>query len=168
MSLHPRTAELFDGGRMKERSELTMRQRIYQCLAIGHWIADQDHAATATDVIMSLVEEDNRGNGNWTWAIHEPSGGRPSFVMHSTADDYGIEFYFGGRPELETALAMRLVLCADICAGLNPAGIPLLIQEVEKVVAAMRHALGTYHDPTNILPTLETALRGVKPLDSAP
>lgn len=56
----------------------------------------------------------------------------------------------------------RITSCVNALANLNPAGITNLVSEVERVVAVMRAELGTYHDPTNILPTLETALRGVK------
>ena len=60
----------------------------------------------------------------------------------------------------------RIVACVNALDGLNPAGIPFLISEVRKVTTAMRDALGTYHDPTNILPTLETALRAVEVSDA--
>lgn len=56
----------------------------------------------------------------------------------------------------------KLTAFVKAAGTLNPAGIPFLISEVRKVTTAMREALGTYHDPTNILPTLETALRAVE------
>ena len=57
----------------------------------------------------------------------------------------------------------KLTAFVKAVGTLNPAGIPNLVSEVERVVAVMRANMGTYHDPTNILPTLETALMGVKP-----
>lgn len=60
----------------------------------------------------------------------------------------------------------RVPLQACVNAGLNPEGIPVLLDAVERIVAAMKVAkLETgWEDNTNVLSTLEGALQACKPL----
>ncbi len=58
----------------------------------------------------------------------------------------------------------RVLACLDNCQDLNPSGIPGLISAVEQVVGAMNaYKLQTgWEDTTNVLSTLEGALRGCR------
>lgn len=106
-----------------------------------------------------IKEERQPGTGSWTWIVDE-SKASSSFVMQSESDGYGIEFYLGPNPQLEIALAMRLVTCADALAGMNPSAIKPLIDLLHRFVAYGREherAVGL-HDESNFLSTLEVAL----------
>lgn len=105
------------------------------------------------------------------WSLLDHGGSGPSYGLKDCHGDplLAAETWFAGEPDSETiarvavvGYAERITDCVNACAGLNPAGIPFLVQEVQRVVDAMQAAAGTYHDPTNILPTLATALAGVK------
>lgn len=62
--------------------------------------------------------------------------------------------------------AHRIVACVNALAGLNPAGVPAIINAVETIVGVLNAAKlqNGGEDSTNILSTLEGALRACKPL----